>query len=84
MGEEKARAAARRDPRQTSLFGQGHEQELQAREAPKNLHAEPPYPGLETVCFSIRSPDWTCHMKSLRCEKDWPHELGECGEWQDG
>jgi hypothetical protein len=53
------------------------------RQTPTNLQAEPPYPGLETVCFSLRFPDWTVHLKTALCEKDWPHEIAECGEWKD-
>lgn len=55
----------------------------QAREAPINLSAEPSYPGLDTVCFSIRFPDWTIHMRTERCPKDWPHKISECGEWNE-
>jgi len=52
------------------------------RDIPRNLQVEPPYPGLNTVCFSIRYPDWTIHRKSSRCGKDWPHKIDECGEFE--
>jgi len=52
------------------------------RPAPKNLTAEPPYPGLATVVFALRFPDWTYHAASARCRREEPHEILECGEWR--
>ena len=59
------------------------EQALSAapRETPRNLQAEPAYPGFDTVCMSIRYPDWTIHCKTALCDKDFPHLTHQCGEW---
>lgn len=43
------------------------------REIPHSLDHEPIYPGLDTVVFSIRFPDWTIHKPSWRCDIECPH-----------
>lgn len=53
------------------------------RDMPRNLSAEPNYPGIQTVMFSMRFPDFTCHLKISRCEKEWPHYISDCREWKD-
>ena len=53
------------------------------RPEPRNLQCEPRYPGLHTVCLSIRFPDWTIHRKSKRCPVEEAHLIAECGEFQD-
>src|ERR1700683_5354287 len=52
------------------------------REEPRNLQAEPPYPGLHTACMSIRFPEWTSHRRSKRCPIEEPHKVEDCGEFQ--
>lgn len=42
---------------------------------------EPPYPGAETVVFSIRAPDHTCHLPSERCQVQEPHLIADCSEF---
>jgi hypothetical protein len=51
------------------------------RQEPKNLQAEPHYPGQETVMLSMSHPDWTGHMATKRCPREDPHKVNECGEF---
>lgn len=51
------------------------------RPAPSDCRQEPPYPGLETVLFSIRAPEMTGHQPTDRCSREEPHAITECGEW---
>ena len=44
---------------------------------------EPPYPGLDTVVFCIRDPDWACHGILPYCSIEYPHLISECGEFED-
>lgn len=53
------------------------------RDDPTNLQAEPGYPGIQTVVFSIRSPNMTAHISSERCLIECPHLISECGEFHD-
>jgi hypothetical protein len=55
---------------------------LLERETPRNLQAEPAYPGLTTVMLSLGSPYWTCHRRTNRCGKKHPHLITDCGEWK--
>ena len=52
------------------------------RRQPAECQHEPPYPGLHTVLFSIRDPDWTAHRKSKRCPQEGPHLIAKCGEFR--
>ncbi len=56
-----------------------------SREAPRDLMAEPGYPGLDTVCFLFRFPelDMTLHNPTVRCVSDCPHAISTCGEWME-
>jgi hypothetical protein len=54
------------------------------RSEPYGCQHEPPYPGLETVTFSVRFPDMTCHHPSERCAIQEPHQIEECGEFDTG
>lgn len=51
------------------------------RETPRNLQAEPPYPGAEhVVCFSIRFPEMTAHRPHSDCDGELSgHLISECG-----
>jgi hypothetical protein len=51
------------------------------RTAPCNAQHEPPFPGLGTVLFSIRSPEQTAHAPTSRCAIECPHPASSCGEW---
>jgi hypothetical protein len=51
------------------------------RDAPTNCQQEPSYPGAETVVFSIRFPELTCHRPTKRCQIEAPHAIAECDEW---
>ena len=53
------------------------------RPKPKSLQAEPPYPGLETVIHSLRSPDWTAHLATELCPTECPHPVSACGEFKE-
>jgi hypothetical protein len=55
---------------------------LLERETPRDLRAEPAYPGLTTVMLSLGSPDLTGHRRTNRCGKEYPHLISECGEWR--
>jgi hypothetical protein len=63
---------------------------LSQRPEPRDLQAEPPYPGLERemVCFSIRFPEWTIHSYFDVCPIQEPHKIEDCllwrGENEDG
>jgi hypothetical protein len=54
------------------------------RLAPTSLAAEPSYPGLEreTICLSIRFPDWTTHLWHPECQRDDPHRVNDCGRFK--
>jgi hypothetical protein len=50
------------------------------RRVPRNLSAEPPYPGAEhVVCFSIRFPEMSAHLPHPDCQRCEPHLVAECG-----
>lgn len=51
------------------------------REVPRNLGAEPSYPGAKhVVCFSIRFPDMTAHLDHPDCNGEPSgHLISECG-----
>ena len=55
---------------------------LLERETPRNLQAEPAYPWLTMVSFSLRAPEFTAHRRTNRCGKEHPHPISECGEWK--
>ena len=42
---------------------------------------EPRFKGLHTVMFSLVNPDFVMHRPSKRCELEYPHEMKECGEF---
>jgi hypothetical protein len=48
---------------------------------PTNCQVEPPYPGLETVVFVLRSPNMTAHNVTALCSVEQPHPIADCGEW---
>lgn len=52
------------------------------RDAPRDLRAEPAYPGLLTVAFSLRHPDWTAHRRTAKCPREEPHPVAACPLWQ--
>lgn len=52
-----------------------------SRRVPTNCQNEPHYPGIDTVTFSIRYPELTCHYPTTRCAIQPPHAIAECGEW---
>ena len=54
---------------------------MEKRDEARNLGAEPPYPGLQTVVFSIRFPEMTAHSATERCSLEEPHLISACGEW---
>jgi len=60
---------------------QGHQ--LPTRPAQKDCRHEPPYPGLDTVLFSIADPSLTAHLPMASCPIEHPHRISECGEWQE-
>ena len=48
------------------------------RQKPADLTVEPPYPLHDTVCFNIRFPNMTGHLKYKLCDKEYPHKISEC------
>lgn len=46
-----------------------------------NCQVEPAYPGLDTVVFALSNPYYTCHAQSSLCEKEYPHLISQCGEF---
>ena len=49
----------------------------------RDCRNEPPYPYHRTVVFSLSAPTMTAHIPSNRCAIEHPHEIADCGEWQD-
>lgn len=52
------------------------------RPAPRNCQQEPPYPGLDTVVFSLRAPDLVAHLAREDCPIETPHPIAECGAFK--
>lgn len=46
-----------------------------------NCQQEPTYPDHQTVVFSIRYPDMTCHLRTDLCPTEHPHLIEECEEF---
>lgn len=51
------------------------------RAAPTNLHAEPDYPGAETVLMALSNPMLTAHQPTERCAIEVPHRIEACDEF---
>jgi hypothetical protein len=50
------------------------------RDVPTNCQQEPGYPGVETVCCSLRAPNTLCHAPTSRCAIQEPHAWADCAE----
>lgn len=46
-----------------------------------DCQSEPGYPGADTIVFSLRYPDLTCHLPHPECEIQEPHLIAECGRF---